>query len=185
MIFLSALEMAKLSLTLVLPKAHLRLQVQKFPFVVILDNLRSAFNVGAIFRSAECMGASKIHLCGYTATPADDQTKKATMGSHEAIPWEHHGDIKQLLQGMREQQLPVIALETVQDQRTLHTFQFPAVGTGCALLVGNERHGLEPDVLGLCTHIVCIPCFGVKNSLNVGSAFSIAAYEVVRQWNCG
>ena len=130
------------------------------------------------------MGATKIHLCGYTATPNEQQTQKATMGAHEAVKWEHHSDTKALLRNLRDQNVPVVALETVDKQEDLHGFKFPRPPMGCALLMGNERHGVEADVLSLCTHVVRIPCYGTKNSLNVGSAFSIAAYELVRQWSC-
>ena len=76
----------------------------------------------------------------------------------------------------------VIALETVKDQPNIYEFRFPSKMEGCVLLLGNERHGIEVDLLKRCDAIVRIPCYGVKNSLNVGVAFGICGYEVVRQW---
>jgi len=157
----------------------------RLPFVVVLDNLRSAFNVGAVFRTAECLGAARLHLCGYTATPAEAQTQRATMGTEAVVPWEAHDDIRVLLAKLREDGVAVIALETVPGGADLLHFRFPPPTTRCALVLGNERHGLEAPVLELCTHVVRIPCYGTKNSLNVGVAFGIAAYELVRQWRSG
>eukprot|EP00667_Euglena_gracilis_P012628 EG_transcript_12973 len=157
---------------------------QRFPFVVVLDNLRSAFNVGSIFRSAECLGASRIYVCGYTAPPSEGQTQKATMGAEAFIPWEAHSDVREVLQALRAAGTAVVALETVAEAPLLSRFSFPPPTTtgGCALLVGNERHGLEAPVLALCDHVVRIPSFGMKNSLNVAVAFGIASFELVRQW---
>ena len=76
----------------------------------------------------------------------------------------------------------VIALETVKDQPNIYEFRFPSKMEGCVILLGNERHGIEVDLLKRCDAIVRIPCYGVKNSLNVGVAFGICGYEVVRQW---
>lgn len=159
---------------------------QRLPLVFVLDNLRSAFNVGAIFRTAECLRVRKIFLCGYTATPQDNkgQTGRAAMGAEHYVPWEHRPKALQVLQDLRAEGMHVVALETVKDAVSVHRHDFPAK-PGVAVVLGNERHGLEADILAECSAVVRIPCHGVKNSLNVGIAASICGYEVSRQWSWG
>jgi len=155
----------------------------RMPLVLVLDNLRSAFNVGAIFRTAECLRVRQIFLCGYTATPEDarGQTARAAMGTSEYVPWEHRPRTLPVLEGLRGAGLQVVALETVADAAPVHRHRFP-IGAGVALLLGNERHGLEADLLAACSVVVRIPCRGAKNSLNVGVAAAVCGYEIARQW---
>lgn len=156
----------------------------RMPLVLVLDNLRSAFNVGAIFRTAECLRVKRIYLCGYTATPEDNrgQTAKAAMGADAYVPWETRQSTVPLLEELRGQGMQVVGLETVKDAVSLHSHAFPQ-HLGVALVLGNERHGLEADRLAACSTIVRIPCNGVKNSLNVGVATAICSYEIARQWS--
>lgn len=154
----------------------------RMPLTVVMDNLRSAFNVGSIFRTAECLRIKQLHLCGYTATPSDNkgQTGRAAMGADTLVPWNHREKAHDVVRELCEQGVPVYALETVADAESVHSFDFPSP---CALLIGNERHGLEGDLLALCTAPLRIGCYGVKNSLNVAVAFAVCAYEVSRQWH--
>mmetsp|Transcript_20372 Transcript_20372/g.30045 ORF Transcript_20372/g.30045 Transcript_20372/m.30045 type:complete len:235 (+) Transcript_20372:36-740(+) len=156
----------------------------RLPLVLVCDNLRSAFNVGSLFRTAECLRVRKIYLCGYTATPEDakGQTAKASMGAHDYVPWEHREKTLPVLEELRAAGYFVAALETAQNSVSLYEQSFPA-SPGTALLLGNERHGLEADLLAACSAVVRIPCKGVKNSLNVGIAAAICSYEVARQWS--
>merc|ERR1719277_2271616 len=89
----------------------------RMPLVLVLDNLRSAFNVGAIFRTAECLRAQKMYLCGYTATPEDThgQTAKASMGAEGFVPWERRPRTLPVLEELRAAGMHVVALETVKD----------------------------------------------------------------------
>lgn len=153
----------------------------RMPLIVVMDNLRSSFNVGSIFRTSESLRVQKLHLCGYTATPNEtkSQTGRAAMGADANVPWDHRQKSYELVQELRDQGVPVIAVETVAGAASVHEFPFPSP---CALLLGNERHGLEADLLALCSATVRIPCHGVKNSLNVGVAFAVVAFEVARQW---
>eukprot|EP00756_Hemistasia_phaeocysticola_P055895 Hpha_TRINITY_DN31893_c0_g1::TRINITY_DN31893_c0_g1_i2::g.29981::m.29981 len=151
------------------------------PLTVVLDNLRSAFNVGSIFRTSECLRAERLVLCGYTAVPDDGngQTKKAAMGTEQHVAHSRCESTHEAVKELKARGVRVYALETVEGAHMLHHFSFPRP---CALLLGNERHGIEADLLALCDGCVRIPCRGVKNSLNVGVAFAVAAYEMARQW---
>ncbi|KAJ1496215.1 Alpha/beta knot methyltransferase [Baffinella frigidus] len=137
-------------------------------------------NVGSIFRTSECVGVREIVLCGYTATPSDAGTAKAAMGMHELVSWRWERSVEDAVATAKSQGLTVVALETVEGCPEAHSYAFPRGGV--ALVLGNERHGISPALIKLCDAVVQLPCRGVKNSLNVGTAFGITAYEILRQW---
>jgi 23S rRNA (guanosine2251-2'-O)-methyltransferase len=144
---------------------------------VILDSLRSAFNVGGIFRTAECFGLKEIVLCGYTPLPDQPQVAKAALGTEKRIAWRAVPSIADAIHECRAGGIACYALETVEGAPGIETFpwKFP-----CALVLGNERFGLDAETVRRCDAAVRIPLFGRKNSLNVGSAFAIAAHELRR-----
>lgn len=142
------------------------------PYAVVADNIRSAFNAGGIFRTADFFGAEKLILCGYTPSPENPQVKKTALGADESTPWESAGDIRDVIDALRAEGRKIYALETVDGAADIAAFQpeFP-----CALLLGNERFGLDPDVVGAADAVLEIRSHGQKNSLNVVSAFAVAA----------
>lgn len=142
------------------------------PLIVVADNIRSAFNVGAIFRTAEAFGAERVVLSGYTPTPEDDKTARTSLGADRSIPWEQATHAREAIARLRSQGYSLVALETSKRAISLDDFTWPEK---TALLLGNERFGLDHDVLAEADHLVKIPLFGHKNSLNVGIAFGIAA----------
>ena len=150
----------------------------KSPLFIIADNLRSAFNVGSIFRTVECLGAEHIFLCGYTAGPEKIKTKKSAMGTEELVSWSWHSKASLVIKKLQDQKIPCIALETASPRSSMFDFNFTKK---CALVLGNERYGLAPELLSLCDETVHIPVYGQKNSLNVGVALAVAAYEYKRQ----
>lgn len=152
----------------------------KVPLYFVLENIRSAFNVGSIFRLADCIGVQEIFLCGYTPTPKDNEAlEKTSLGTISATPWRHFNHLQEALEFLKQKQIRLLALETAGNSTSL--FDFHLQGPS-AFVVGNERFGLEAEALKKCDQIVSIPTFGVKNSLNVSNALSIASYEWRRQW---
>lgn len=149
------------------------------PLTVVLENIRSAFNVGAVFRTAECFGATEIVLCGYTPDPGDEKTAKTSMGTGSDVSWRRFDRATDAIETLKAAGYTVVALETVQGAETLGRFEFPE---RTALLLGNERFGVSPDILARADALCRIPLRGRKNSLNVGIAFGIAAAEFDRQW---
>ena len=141
-------------------------------YAVVADNIRSAFNAGGIFRTADFFGAEKIVLCGYTPGPENPQVKKTSLGADASVPWERAADVRDAIDAFRAEGRAVYALETADAAQDIFTFR---PKTPCALLLGNERFGLDPDVLASADAILEIPSFGCKNSLNVVSAFAVAA----------
>lgn len=143
---------------------------------VILDNVRSAFNVGSIFRTADAAGIGCLHLCGITCWPPHPKLEKTSLGAHQYVPWRRHESTEEALRALRAQGVPVAALETHPEARVMGDFVWPRpVG----LVLGHEVVGVSEEVLALCDFKVRIPMFGRKNSLNVASAFAVVAYHLV------
>ena len=147
------------------------------PFTAVADNIRSAFNAGGIFRTADFFGVSRIILSGYTPGPDNPQVKKTALGADESTPWSRILDVRDAIDALRAEGCAVYALETAEGAHDISSFtpRFP-----CALLLGNERFGLDPDVIARADAILEIPSRGMKNSLNVVSAFSVAAAFIRR-----
>lgn len=143
------------------------------PLTLIVDSLRSAFNVGGILRTAECFGANEVILCGYTPLPDQAQVARAALGSDKLIAWHYLPDVREAIATQQTQGTPCIALETVASAPTVAEFRWP---TPCALVIGNERFGLAVDIIKLCAHTVRIALAGRKNSLNVVAALAVALY---------
>ncbi len=153
-------------------------QREVLPVYYILDHLRSAFNVGSLFRTAECLGVQHIYLVGYTPTPEDNGVQKTAMGTENQVPWSVHNHLEEVREILKRESVEIVALETAESAKPLHQFRFPEK---VALLVGNERFGLADKEMSLSDHCVEIPMLGKKNSLNVANTLSIVTYEVVRQ----
>ncbi|GIL17370.1 MAG: hypothetical protein BroJett040_11210 [Oligoflexia bacterium] len=153
-------------------------QQQKFPLFFVLDNIRSAFNVGSVFRLADCVGASEIILCGYTVGPENEALKKTSMSATQFVKSRHCETVKEAIEILRNQGIFVIGLET--GSKALPLYQGTLKGP-TAFVVGNERFGLDRSTLNLVDEVRKIPVFGVKNSLNVSNSLAIAAYEWSRQ----
>jgi tRNA(Leu) C34 or U34 (ribose-2'-O)-methylase TrmL len=148
----------------------------------VVDSVRSAFNVGGVFRTAECFGVRELVLCGYTPLPDQPQVAKAALGTERLVAWRYAEDIRAAITDLKASGVACVALETVAGAPDLAAYRwtFP-----CALVLGNERFGLDPEVVALCDAAVRIPLFGRKNSLNVVTAFAVAAAEVRRQFESG
>ena len=148
--------------------------VETGPLRVIVDNIRSAFNVGAILRTAECFAAEKVILTGYTPTPEEEKTSRTSMGAQDLVSWESVAKAKDAIVRAKEEGYEIVALETAVGAVDLEAFQWPE---RAALLLGNERFGIDRELLAEADHLVRIPLKGRKNSLNVGIAFGIAAAD--------
>lgn len=144
--------------------------------LVILDNLRSAFNVGSIFRSSECLGLQAIWLCGVSATPDNPALQKTARDTAKLVSWRYFPQTITAIEAAKAAGYSVYALETTENARSVFTAEFaPAL----ALVVGNESLGIAEEVLLSCDHHIALPVLGWKNSLNVGVAFAICAYQIV------
>lgn len=153
---------------------------QRMPLTVVADNLRSAFNIGGLFRTADCLGAATVWLCGYTATPDHPHVAAAAMGTAAQLPWRVFERVGDALAELRQHGVWTVALETVAHGPSVGDipWRFP-----CAVVLGNERFGLDPETIAACDSRARIPTYGSKNSLNVVNAFAICAWDIRRVWN--
>lgn len=149
-------------------------QSKKFPAVVVVENVRSAMNVGAIFRTCDAFAIEKLYLCGYTPAPPHKDIMRTALGSVESVDWEHHQDIHKVLEQLKSYAYKLYAVEQttksvfLQDMNTVSKVAF---------IVGNEVDGVSQETLLQCDAIIEIPQFGTKHSLNVGVATSIVLWH--------
>lgn len=142
----------------------------------MLDNIRSAWNVGAMFRIADGIGMRRVHLAGITATPENASMAKTALGAEKNVAWSYYPDGVAAATRLREQGLRLWALELAPGAEPLDRIQRESFSGPTVLVVGNEISGVDPGILELCERIVYLPMFGGKRSLNVAVAFGIAAY---------
>jgi 23S rRNA (guanosine2251-2'-O)-methyltransferase len=148
------------------------------PIHIVLDNLRSAFNVGSIFRLADAVRAAEVVTCGYTAHPPHHKLEQTSLGTDLSVPARRFADTADALTDLKSGGVQVVAVETVAGAKPFHRFdfRFPV-----AVVFGNEALGVAQNLLPLCDGIVQIPVAGYKNSINVATAAAIVLYELLRR----
>jgi tRNA G18 (ribose-2'-O)-methylase SpoU len=147
--------------------------VERLPLVALVDNVRSLWNVGSIFRSADACGVRELVLAGISGCPPRPEISKTALGAEEAVAWRYRADAAEALAKLREEGYEPVALETSRRAVPLSAMDWPK---RTCLVVGNEVAGISAPVLEACGRHVYIPMCGVKNSLNVAVAFGIAAF---------
>ena len=143
--------------------------------VALLANVRSLWNVGSIFRSADGAGVGRLILTGITGTPPRPEIAKTALGAEEAVPWVYEADPETAARRVREAGHRLLVLETTSEARSLT--EVDVSGPVC-LVLGHELAGVSPPLVGLADELVSLPMRGVKKSLNVAVAFGIAAYQL-------
>jgi tRNA G18 (ribose-2'-O)-methylase SpoU len=153
--------------------------LRPIPVSILLHNVRSLYNVGAFFRSADAAGCDKLYLSGITGRPPHTGIAKTALGAEETVPWEHHPDPAALLLRLRQQGHEIAAIETSLHSTDLYDWQprFPV-----CVLFGHEVDGLAEPLLALCDTHVRIPMLGRKHSLNVATAGGVVIYELLRKY---
>jgi 23S rRNA (guanosine2251-2'-O)-methyltransferase len=153
--------------------------LRRHPIVVVLDDLRSAYNVGAIFRTADALLVERIVCCGYTPTPDNLAVAKTALGAECAVPWDHAESAAEAIISLRAAGVTIAALEQTDESVSVAAARpehFPL-----ALVLGNEVSGVDQRVLDLCDLAFEIPQYGSKTSLNVAVAFGVAGYGLMCQ----
>ena len=151
--------------------------------VLILDNIRSVENTGSIFRTAECLGVTKIYLIGTTPTPLDrfgrkrPDFSKVALGAEELVEWEYVKEILPVIKELKSQNFNILALEQSENSKNLNDYKSPEM---FALIVGNEVEGVHKEVLQKCDAILEMKMKGEKESLNVSVATGIALFELLK-----
>jgi tRNA G18 (ribose-2'-O)-methylase SpoU len=144
----------------------------------LLDNIRSIHNVGSVFRTCDAAGISALHLGGITASGDHPRMAKAALGAQLMVPWTHCRNGLERTIRLKKKGFRPWAVETSANGQPLFDFQPEVDDNPILLVVGNERAGIDPDILRLCERVLSIPMEGHKRSLNVAVAFGIAAYFV-------
>ena len=151
----------------------------RYPIALIVENVRSLYNVGSIFRSADAFRVNKIFLTGYTPTPPRKEIAKTALGADKTVPWEAAPDAASAIKALQAGGWTVLALELTTDAIQLD--QLTPQHYPLCLVVGNELTGISDEALAVCDGSVSIPMAGVKHSLNVAVATGTALYEAMRQ----
>lgn len=151
-------------------------EVKKIPVYVILNSIRSAYNVGSVFRTSDGAMIEKLYLCGYTPHPPQKEVLKTALGSTESVNWEYVKDPVELVARLKSEGIKICALEQTNTSRNYYSVkksEFPL-----CLIVGNEVTGVSQELIDLCDFSIEIPQFGIKQSLNVAVAYGIAIFEL-------
>ena len=153
--------------------------VERFPIYALLDNVRSLYNVGSIFRTSDGVRLKKLFLTGITGYPPRREIDKTALGAVDTVPWEYESDPLPVIKKLKQQGVKIVVLEHTSLSKPFHAvnYEFPA-----CLIVGNDVFGVRDDILDQADLSVEIPMFGSKQSLNVTIAYGIAIYEILFQF---
>ncbi|MEK7627399.1 MAG: TrmH family RNA methyltransferase [Patescibacteria group bacterium] len=146
-------------------------------FYVICDNIRSRYNVGSIFRTADGAGVDRIFLCGITPAPPHPKIEKVSLGAEKTMPWEKCRQVWRVIEKLKKDGFFILALEN-KIKNAENIFNFSERQNKIALIIGSEVSGISPVTIKRCDKIVYISMCGKKESLNVAVAFGIAAYQI-------
>ena len=170
--------MRKLSHSELLSRQQKQSQTKEtLPLTVVLNDIRSLYNVGSIFRTADGVGVEKIWLCGITGVPDTERSRieKTALGAEKKVLWEHRKDSLSVIHELKNRGYEIVLLEQIQESVPYQEFE-PA-GPVC-LVVGNEISGISDELLALADRAIEIEMSGLKNSLNVTVAFGVVAYHI-------
>jgi 23S rRNA (guanosine2251-2'-O)-methyltransferase len=153
--------------------------IQQLPVCVVLENVRSLYNVGAFFRTADAVALEKLYLTGITGHPPQNMIKKTALGAEETVPWIHVRQTETSIEGLRSANYEIAAIETSSHSVDLFDWRprFPV-----CVLFGHETDGLTPAVAAMADTHVRIPMLGRKHSLNVASAGAVVLFELLRKY---
>ena len=150
--------------------------VKKLPVFVVLNSIRSNYNVGSIFRTSDGAMIEKLYLCGYTPHPPKKEILKTALGSTESVQWEYVKDPKDVILKMKSDGIKVCALELTD--KSFPYYKLDKNDFPLCLIIGNEITGVSHELIDLCDFSIEIPQFGIKQSLNVAVAYGVSIFEL-------
>lgn len=153
-------------------------QAAKIPIIVILENIRSAYNVGSVFRTADAFLLEAVYCIGYTAHPPNPKLEKTALGSTETVPWKYFTTCGEAINDVRSIGYQVLAAEQTDSPTFLQHIDF--LNKKTAIVFGNEVTGVEQNTIDLCDLAIEIPQLGMKHSINIANAASIILWEAVK-----
>ena len=149
---------------------------KKTPITIILDNVRSALNVGSVFRTSDAFLIENIILCGITATPPNNEIRKAALGSTDSVNWKYVKNTTEAVQQLSKEGYHVVAIEQARKSTLLNKFELPK--KPIAMILGNEVNGVSQEVIDICDEVLEIQQFGTKHSLNVSVTTGIVIWKI-------
>ena len=160
-------------------------EAEKLPLIVVLDDVRSLYNVGSVFRSADAFRIGAIYLCGITATPPNAEIHKTALGGEDSVDWKYFERTEDAVEDLHKKGVFVYSVEQVEHSTKLHTLNLNAESTTnnshYAIIMGNEVKGVKQSVVDMSDACLEIPQFGTKHSLNVSVTAGIVIWEFAKQ----
>ena len=157
-------------------------KAQKTPVIIILDDIRSLHNIGAVFRTCDAFLIEKIYLCGITATPPNKEINKTALGATETVAWEYHKEVLAVIDNLKNENVSILAVEQVENAVFLNDF-FPEENKKYAFIFGNEVFGVNQKAIEKCQGCIEIPQLGTKHSLNISVSAGIVIWDVFTKMN--
>jgi tRNA G18 (ribose-2'-O)-methylase SpoU len=152
---------------------------EKIPVIVVLENIRSAYNVGSVFRTADAFLLEAIYICGYTCIPPHKEIKKTALGAEDSVAWEHFESTGLAIKKLHALGYKIFAVEQAKGSIMLNKLEYQAEEK-IAVVFGNEVTGVEENTISMCEACLEIPQFGMKHSLNIATAAGVVLWELVR-----
>jgi 23S rRNA (guanosine2251-2'-O)-methyltransferase len=152
----------------------------KTPVIAVLENIRSAYNVGSVFRTADAFLLEAVYITGYTATPPHKEIKKTALGAEESVTWKHFANANEAIADLKANGYKIYAIEQTVDSLKLQEINFEP-NENIAVIFGNEVSGVEQETILQCDGCIEIPQLGMKHSLNIATAAGIVLWEFVRK----
>ena len=157
-------------------------EAEKLPVVLVLDNVRSAYNVGSVFRTADAFRVQAIHLCGISARPPHKDIHKTALGATESVEWHYFEDVAGSLAKLKDEGYHIVAVEQAEPKVFLTEWS-ASEGAKLALIFGHEVTGVSEKALEYAAECIEIPQFGIKHSLNVAISAGIVLWELSKKFN--
>jgi len=154
---------------------------EKTPITIVLDNVRSALNVGSVFRTSDAFLIENIILCGITATPPNKEIRKAALGSTDSVNWKYIKNTTDAVKQLIKDGYHVLGIEQADKSTKLNEFELPK--KAIAIILGNEVNGVDQQVIDLCNEVIEIPQFGTKHSLNIAVTSGIVIWDLWKKLN--
>lgn len=151
----------------------------KTPIILVLENIRSAYNVGSVFRTSDAFLVQAIYIIGYSAKPPHKEIKKTALGAEETVTWKYFKTTEEAIAELRQEGFNVYAAEQAEGSYKLNAIGFEA-DEKIAVIFGNEVTGVEQTTIALCDGCLEIPQLGMKHSLNIATAAGVVLWELVR-----
>ena len=158
-------------------------EAEKLPLVVVLDDVRSLYNVGSVFRSGDAFRIEAVYLCGITATPPNAEIHKTALGGEDSVAWKYFERTEEAVEALHRDGYFVYSIEQVEGSTMLQDLKIDAqpAAKGYAIIMGNEVKGVKQQVVDMSDGCLEIPQFGTKHSLNVSTTAGIVMWEFVRK----